>query len=98
MQKVKVVESPELTARFPEAWSTCVRVRLKSGQEVATEVRYPKGHVKDPLSDAEIEQKFRSMFRGYGDERQCQSVLDALWKFDHAANVGDVLKPLVKQS
>jgi len=98
MQKVKVVESPELTARFPEAWSTRLRVRLASGGEVTTEVRYPKGHVKDPLSDADIEKKFRSMFRSYGDERQCQAVLDALWKFDHAASVGEVLQPLVKQS
>lgn len=98
MNKVKVVESPELTARFPESWSTRLRIRLSSGDEIATEVRYPKGHIKDPLSDAELENKFRGMFREYGNESQCQAALDGLWKFDRAKNVGDVLKLFIKDS
>ena len=98
MKKVTVAESPELTARFPESWSTRLRIRLSSGDEVATEVRYPKGHIKDPLSDAELETKFRGMFRDYGQENQCQAALDGLWNFDHAKNVGDVLKLFIRRS
>ncbi len=95
MQKVKVVADPEISARFPEAWSSRVRVRLESGEELVQEVYYPKGHTKDPFSDADLETKFRNMFREYGDAAQCQAVLDALWKFEKAERASDVLKLLL---
>lgn len=97
MKKIKVAESPELSARFPESWSSRLRVRLASGNEITHEVRHPRGHVKDPLSDAQLEAKFRGMFRDYGDEAQCSAVLKALWNLNLANDVGQVLKTLVRR-
>lgn len=97
MQKVKVTESQEFTARFPESWSTRLTVKMKSGEPLVAEVRYPKGHANAPLSDAELEKKFRSMFREYGDEAQCKAVLDQLWKFERAKHMKDVLSALVRR-
>lgn len=94
MQKVKVTEAPDITARFPESWSTRIRVRHTGGDDAVHEVRYPKGHFNDPLNDRELETKFRGMFRGYGDDAQCQAVLDALWQFEQAPDVAGVLRSL----
>jgi hypothetical protein len=61
-----------------------------------TDIKYPKGHSKIPLDDAEVEQKFRGMFREFGSESQCESALNGLWNFDRASDVGDVLRLFVK--
>ena len=63
---------------------------------MTAEVRYPKGHTKNPMDDVEVEQKFRNLFRERGDERQCERALQALWNFDGATDIGnDVLKLFV---
>jgi 2-methylcitrate dehydratase len=98
IQKVRVNEAADISARFPESWSTRIRVRHRSGDEAVHEVRYPKGHFNDPLSDRELETKFRGMFRGFGDDMQCQAVLDALWQFDRARDVGEILTALQRKS
>ena len=91
MRKVKVVESTELSARFPESWSCRLRIGMLSRDALVTEVRYPKGHINNPMDDAEVAAKFRGMFRDFGNERQCEAALDGLWNFDRAKDIGDVL-------
>ncbi len=98
MQKVTVAEDPDISARFPQSWSTRIRVRHGAGDETTHEVRHPKGHIRDPLSDAELETKFRGMFRGFGGDAQCHAVLDALWQFEHAHDVADVLTLLLRRN
>ena len=44
------------------------------------------------LSDAEIERKFRGMFRDFGSPAQCASALEGLWSVERAHDIGDVLK------
>jgi len=59
------------------------------------EVRYPKGHAKNPLTDAEVEAKFRELFAQCGNPAQCEAALEALRNLDRAQDVGrDVLARL----
>jgi 2-methylcitrate dehydratase len=95
MQKVKVTERRELSSSYPECTPCRVTVRLASGEALVEEVQYPKGHRKNPVDDAQLEDKFRMLFAGYGDARQCKQILQALWKFDSADGVAEVLKLLV---
>ncbi|MBI4192589.1 MAG: MmgE/PrpD family protein [Betaproteobacteria bacterium] len=92
MRKVKVSESAALSAQYPESMPSRLSIRMSSGEVFTAEVRYPKGHAKNPMDDAEVEQKFRSLFREYGDERQCERALQGLWDFDRATDIGNVLK------
>ena len=94
MQKVKVGASPDLCALYPQAAPGRVRVHMQSGEVHAGEVRYPKGHAKNPLSDAELEAKFRRIFEEQGRAAQCEKALAALWALDHAGDVRAVLELL----
>lgn len=95
MRKVKVSESPELCAQYPEAVPSRLSVRMLSGEVLATEVRYPTGHARNPMNDAEVEKKFRGMFLAHGNARQCDEVLKALWALDEVKDFGgDVLRLL----
>ena len=90
MQKIKVNASADLCALYPESAPSRVRVRMESGDEHIGEVRYPKGHARNPLSDRELEEKFRRIFAEQGRAAQCAAALRALWAFDQAKDVGDV--------
>jgi 2-methylcitrate dehydratase len=95
MRKVKVSESPELSDQYPEAVPSRVSIHLLSGELLTTEVRYPTGHAKNPMNDAEVEKKFRGLFQRRGNATQCDEVLMALWALDEIKDFsGDVLRIL----
>lgn len=98
MRKVKVQENAELSARYPRASSCRLRIRTQSGATVVAEVEHPKGHINNPMDDAELEAKFRDLFRGYGDEQQCTTALNKLWSFERAGDVTEVLGHLITRS
>src|SRR5687768_8049836 len=84
MGKVKVSESADLSALYPEAAPSRVSFRLASGEVLTSEVKYPKGHAKSPMQDVEVEQKFRQLFAAFGSAAQCDAALRALWELDRA--------------
>jgi 2-methylcitrate dehydratase len=82
MNKVRVTESAEMSSRYPNSAPCRLTITLESGETVSTEVEFPKGHQRNPLSDQELEEKFRIMFREYGESYQGDAILQALWDFD----------------
>jgi 2-methylcitrate dehydratase len=95
MQKIKVFEDPALTAQYPQSAPCRVTARLASGREIVCEVVNPKGHVSNPFSDREIEDKFRTSFKTYGSDAECERALLGLRDIDRANNIGDVMKLFV---
>ena len=78
--KVTVSDVDELTSLCPQKRVAIVTVNTRSG--VFTQrVDYPKGEPENPLSQAELEEKFRglAMFGGLSIEA-CNAVIGELWK------------------
>jgi 2-methylcitrate dehydratase PrpD len=50
----------------------------------------PRGHPKNPLSDAEMEQKFTSVSSRLASDRR--ALLDALWGLDKVEDVSALMK------
>jgi 2-methylcitrate dehydratase len=94
MRKVKVREDAALSAAYPEASPGRVSIRMMSGETHTLEVTYPTGHAKNPIDDAAIERKFRSMLSGRRSTRQCDAALRALWDLERAADVRSVIRLL----
>lgn len=92
--KVAVVEDPEFTARFPSALPCLLEVRTGSGEVRAATVEYPRGHVENPMTDAEIEAKFRTLARRVLTEQKVETALRELWTIDGAAAAGAALDPV----
>jgi 2-methylcitrate dehydratase len=96
MALTKVLEDSTLSALHPECAPTRIRLQLKDGTQRVKEVQQAAGHSRSPLSDAEIEAKFRALFKGYGPQSQCDAALAALWAFDAADDVGAIVHLLAK--
>ncbi len=92
MQKITVREDPALTACYPREVPCRLKIRLKNGEQFVNEVRNPKGHISNPLDDADIEQKFRDCFEGYGSIDQCTAALRGLWDLERCSNISEAMK------
>ena len=90
--RVKVAVSEEANRRVPEAMLCDVEVVTKSGQSYSSEVAYHKGHYKNPLSDQEVEDKFRSLAQDRLPESKIDALLDRLWHLEDVDDVKDVIR------
>ena len=98
IERTQFVELPEYTQAYyaPQAqreFPSSARVTLKDGRSAEDMRHVPLGHPKNPMSDAQMEAKFRQ-FEGAlaGDSRP---LLDALWHLDTLDDVSSVM-PLTK--
>ena len=95
MQKLRVVPQPEFVGRYPQAMPTRITVRTKAGNTYVQQVDYPLGHPKNPMSDHEVEDKFRLLATGKRDRKRVNKVIDVVWKLDQLKDVS-ALMPLLK--
>jgi 2-methylcitrate dehydratase PrpD len=64
-----------------------VQLRLVDGQELVRTVTTPRGSLEVPLTDAELEAKFRDNARLGGLQDRADAVIGAVWGLEAAASV-----------
>ncbi len=94
MQKIEVYEDEEYTKDYPESYRFRIEIFLHSGDKFIRDVRYAKGHPKNPLSDSEIESKFRKLSKGVMSRQQIDLVLGKLWHLEEEEMVSDIIASL----
>jgi 2-methylcitrate dehydratase len=98
IERTRFVEKPEWTQKYyapqkQREFVSSASVRLKDGRTAYDERPVPRGHPKNPMSDAEMEEKFTSVSSRLVSDRR--AVLDALWGLDKLEDVSDFMR-LVK--
>ena len=97
MQKIRVVEQEEFVGWYPEGLPTRVTVRTASGNEYVKQIDFPQGHPRNPMSDREVEEKFRNLAARRLDRSKAGNVIDLVWKLHTLKDVG-LLMPLLTVS
>src|SRR6266850_5447456 len=69
--KMTIDEDKDFTQRFPQEGNCRMEVTTVSGQRLVAHTAYPKGHRHNPLSDADVEAKFRRFAGEILTEQQC---------------------------
>ena len=90
--KVKVSVSEEANRRVPEAMLCELEVVTSSGDRYSTQVAYHKGHYRNPLTDAEVEDKFRSLASEHLSPDRVDNLLQCLWRIDEAPDLSELLR------
>lgn len=82
-RKVRVIEDENLTLQSPAVRGARVTIYLKDGNVYENQCLYPKGEPENPLSQQELEEKFRglAMYGGLTKE-ECDEVIEEIWKED----------------
>jgi 2-methylcitrate dehydratase len=75
MKKVIVKEDRALTEAYPGSIPNRVTVKLDDGTTLAEQVDDPRGHPRNPMTEEEIEQKFRLLVSGVLKGPQVEKVL-----------------------
>ncbi|MBI2988366.1 MAG: MmgE/PrpD family protein, partial [Deltaproteobacteria bacterium] len=55
----------------------------------------PKGHPMNPMTDADIEEKFRSMAGKFMGEQQMRQIIDTVYNLEKLDDIGKLVKLLV---
>ena len=95
IKKLKVIEEPEFTRRYPAESCTRIEMTTTDGRRFALETSHPKGHYRNPLSDAEIEGKFRGLASGTLGTEGCDRVLAEVWNLANSATLDRLFESLV---
>jgi 2-methylcitrate dehydratase len=95
IKKLTVVEEPEFTRRYPAESCTRIEVTTTDGKRVAAETSHPKGHHRNPLTDGEVEGKFRDLASGALGVEACDRVLAEVWDLENSATLDRLFESLV---
>lgn len=91
-KRIKVEVSEEANRRMPHAMLCDLKLVTKSGMTHAAVVEYHKGHWKNPMSDAEVEAKFRGLARNVLVPAQSDRLLENLWEVEDLADAGEIVR------
>lgn len=69
-----------------------VAVRLKDGRQLEQHVEHALGSVQRPMSDADLEEKFRGLTEGILPRAQADALVRACWQLDALDDVGAIAR------
>ncbi len=85
-----LAEKPELTAGYPEGIPNRITVTLADGRTLQRQVSYPRGHARNPMTDAEVEQKFMNNTATCLAPGAASRLREAVWSLDNCGDVAEL--------
>jgi 2-methylcitrate dehydratase PrpD len=82
MKKIVLTLDPELDAAFPGQRAARVEIRLRGGRVLSCLQPFRKGDPEAPLSDRELEQKYRELADPVLGSEAAGALLDKLYRLD----------------
>jgi 2-methylcitrate dehydratase len=95
MKKVRVVPQPEFVGCYPKTMPTQITVKTEAGKTYMRQVDMPVGHPGNPMSDRDLEAKFRRLTAGRLSRPRINRLIEFVWNLDRVQNIG-ALMPLLK--
>ncbi|GIS82426.1 MAG: hypothetical protein CM1200mP15_10580 [Dehalococcoidia bacterium] len=84
INKMTIDENSDFTAKYPDEYNCKIEVQTLSGKTFTAETSFPKGHKNNPLSDSEINDKFKRLATPTITDEQC----DMHWAYYGIWKVG----------
>jgi 2-methylcitrate dehydratase len=91
LKKVEVVADPEIEKVFPALQRVIVNLTTTDGRTFSKQLDYPKGDPRNPLSDAEVEEKFAALAEGILSEGAQKKLKNAIWNLEKVGSVSKLM-------
>ena len=91
MGKIKISRDAELNRQYPEAMPNLIEIITKNGRRFSKMITHPKGHPKNPMTDKEVEAKFKTMADNILPPGQTDIILDKLWHLEYIKDVREIM-------
>jgi len=92
LDKIRIVETDECNAGYPDGIPNRLIVRLKDGRELRKLVKYPRGHAGNPMTDEEVIGKFRSLAQGVINDATADQTIKLALSLDELENVAELIE------
>jgi len=89
--RIAIHRDAEFTARYPRGIPNRITVTLDDGTQHTAENEFPRGHDRNPMDDAEVEEKFRRLAADVLDGQTQSQVVERCWNLESLTNVTDLL-------
>jgi 2-methylcitrate dehydratase len=89
--KIQVHLDDALSLRYPKGIPNRLTVELNDGRKLAEEVEFPRGHAGNPMSDAEVEAKFRRAVEPKYGQDKAGAILDRCWNLEKLSSVTELI-------
>jgi 2-methylcitrate dehydratase len=90
--RVRTIHLPEADLHEREYNLCDFEVVLKSGERKTVRVEYHRGHFKNPMTDGEMEEKFRSLARKHLAADRTDALLRQLWALEDMPKAGALIE------
>jgi 2-methylcitrate dehydratase len=91
LKKVEVVADPEIEKVFPALQRVIVNLTTVDGRTFTKQLDYPKGDPRNPLSDAEVEEKFAALAEGVLSDGAQKKLKNAIWNLEKLGSVSKLM-------
>ena len=95
INKMQIVEIAEFTERYPAEYNCRIEIIKRNSQTEVAATSFPKGHGRNPLSDADVDAKFRRLACPTITEQQCEQALELIWSLENLPNMEGIFDSLV---
>ncbi|MGZ5115965.1 MAG: MmgE/PrpD family protein [Burkholderiales bacterium] len=92
ISRIKCSASEEANRRSTEMNLCELDVVTRSGERKSIRVEYHRGHWRNPMSDAEMETKFRSLVAGMLSKARVDALVEQLWKLEDLREVAKLIQ------
>jgi 2-methylcitrate dehydratase len=95
-ERVTVREDPELSAGYPEGIPNRITVTTTGGDRETREVRHPRGHARNPMTDEEVVAKYRANVEHRLDAERAAAVERLVWDLEREGSLRKLTQALAE--
>jgi 2-methylcitrate dehydratase len=90
--KIKLHRDAALNERYPRGTPNRLTVKLADGRTLVKEVEFPRGHAQNPMTDVEVETKFRKAVEPRYGKAVADRILATCWELEKLKNASDLVR------
>ncbi len=90
--RVKVTHDSTLDSRYPKGIPNRITLTMTDGSTRVKEVEFPRGHAGNPMTDAEVEAKFRRVAETRYGQAKADQILARCWELEKLTSVTDLIR------
>jgi 2-methylcitrate dehydratase len=98
LKKVEVVADPEIEKVFPALQRVIVNITTSDGRTLTKQLDYPKGDPRNPLTDAEVEEKFAALAEGVLSPAAQKRLKEAIWNLEKVESVSKLMAMMAAEA
>lgn len=93
--KVRWEVDPKFEAKYPLYYPSAVTLWTNDNRKIESSVEFPKGDPENPMTDAELEEKFKDITaRTVCHQGRIEQIIDIIWDLDQVKHIDELTRLL----